>query len=72
MIEASMGPRFFKRGESVDEPLDTIGSRDASMGPRFFKRGETVSGFLEPVPLLLQWGHASSSVESPVCRGVGL
>src|SRR3990172_4024975 len=36
---ASMGPRFFKRGEIICIPTPRI-SIHASMGPRFFKRGE--------------------------------
>ncbi len=61
-----MGPRFFKRGEcGVGEK----GKRtdDASMGPRFFKRGERLSGGWSRCTVVrLQWGHASSSVESVI------
>src|SRR3990172_3950413 len=36
---ASMGPRFFKRGEDIGE-RPRHEQAEASMGPRFFKRGE--------------------------------
>ncbi len=40
---ASMGPRFFKRGECIQAiPFDHPAK--ASMGPRFFKRGERLLG----------------------------
>ena len=38
-VRASMGPRFFKRGESMTAAGGHERSK-ASMGPRFFKRGE--------------------------------
>jgi len=40
---ASMGPRFFKRGELTHRP-EAVETGGASMGPRFFKRGETLPG----------------------------
>ncbi len=60
---ASMGPRFFKRGEDHMLPIlpAMIG---ASMGPRFFKRGEMIRKNMPAKSSRLQWGHASSSVES--------
>ncbi len=45
--DASMGPRFFKRGEdnlAIYIPL----LRAASMGPRFFKRGESDPASVAP------------------------
>ncbi len=61
---ASMGPRFFKRGEHGGYQRDDH-DREASMGPRFFKRGEIVARVSHEIAyFVLQWGHASSSVES--------
>jgi len=40
---ASMGPRFFKRGELVRSVITAL-TVNASMGPRFFKRGECSPG----------------------------
>ncbi len=59
-----MGPRFFKRGE-LEAALQMAAEDDASMGPRFFKRGEFAArrGH-QNTSAQLQWGHASSSVES--------
>ncbi len=88
-LVASMGPRFFKRGETATVTYsrlwglrfngatllqawrdgaraadETRGDR-ASMGPRFFKRGELILlSTLTDKTTRLQWGHASSSVES--------
>ncbi len=42
---ASMGPRFFKRGEAAAGD-GRQGMAGASMGPRFFKRGEVSSSSL--------------------------
>ncbi len=86
---ASMGPRFFKRGE-MDDEMELFGVGFASMGPRFFKRGENAAVLAmrtakmsfngatllqawradqdrhsDRIPNVLQWGHASSSVERP-------
>ncbi len=57
-----MGPRFFKRGETKFRICDRD-AQSASMGPRFFKRGEIIFRDRAQVVVLLQWGHASSSVE---------
>ncbi len=60
---ASMGPRFFKRGEHLSVLSEAL-NEVASMGPRFFKRGELrVSSSPVTHAEMLQWGHASSSVE---------
>ncbi len=63
-----MGPRFFKRGELL--PTKSIGGPNgASMGPRFFKRGEyNCPSRKWRRRDLLQWGHASSSVERRAFR----
>mgnify|MGYP001592728881 CR=1 FL=1 len=60
---ASMGPRFFKRGEFDLQSTDAE-RYAASMGPRFFKRGEFSQRPAAARATLLQWGHAFSSVES--------
>ena len=60
---ASMGPRFFKRGDQHRNavPADR---RKASMGPRFFKRGDKPGDTVLVTEGVLQWGHASLSVET--------
>jgi len=63
---ASMGPRFFNRGNQVTRTRSCSGSfHQASMGPRFFNRGNTAPGPIvtAPVGVLLQWGHDFSAVE---------
>ncbi len=66
---ASMGPRFFKRGEGVVAWYLVLRVA-ASMGPRFFKRGEARERRTRRAATGLQWGHASSSVESPLGTAV--
>ncbi len=61
---ASMGPRVFTRGNHSARK-DHIERKAASMGPRVFTRGNPFSferGL--SAPLGLQWGHASSRVET--------
>ena len=58
-----MGPRFFKRGDDIAKFAPEIRT-SASMGPRFFKRGDLGSVPIGGVLCLLQWGHASLSVET--------
>ncbi len=67
---ASMGPRFFKRGEWSADGWRVI-HVVASMGPRFFKRGEEKGQKGRIDQDWLQWGHASSSVESQVQMPAG-
>ncbi len=61
---ASMGPRVFTRG-NLDFPAIKRDESNASMGPRVFTRGnwqrrpDSRRG-----KTLLQWGHASSRVET--------
>jgi len=60
---ASMGPRFFKRGNQKDKK-NRDDEQIASMGPRFFKRGNmNQSPSQLPLFRLLQWGRAFSSAE---------
>ena len=66
-----MGPRFFKRGD-VRLNNCPIWLARASMGPRFFKRGDLMRQSVALVMHLLQWGHASLSVETMGPRGARL
>ena len=59
-----MGPRFFKRGDTHSGRA-VRQSQPASMGPRFFKRGDCRRLIVCVAPRsVLQWGHASLSVET--------
>ena len=62
-IDASMGPRLFRRGNTVQGALrrkDIL----ASMGPRLFRRGNNRIPNPEPYEIAaLQWGHVFSDVE---------
>ena len=63
-IEASMGPRFCKRGNDVSMMRETLGMI-ASMGPRFCKRGNLrLARKVGMNGRVLQWGHAFVSVET--------
>ncbi len=64
LFRASMGPRLFKRGNGRSKARIRTAPA-ASMGPRLFKRGNNdfIAGDDEYF-YLLQWGHASSSVET--------
>jgi len=61
--DASMEPRFFKRGNQGSITPTGSTSASASMEPRFFKRGNAQphSGF--DADLKLQWSHVFSNVE---------
>ena len=61
--EASMEPRFFKRGNQPAGVAPSPGA-GASMEPRFFKRGNASLSLAPSIkPLLLQWNHVFSNVE---------
>ncbi len=60
---ASMGPRVFTRGNTVIESAADYRDR-ASMGPRVFTRGNREWSVRILYSRLLQWGHASSRVET--------
>src|SRR6266705_1311781 len=61
---ASMGPRVFTRGNSKI-PQPSFFELAASMGPRVFTRGNAANLLAcFSSPFVLQWGHASSRVET--------
>ena len=64
-IEASMGPRFFNRGNrrSGKGPLYFY---PASMGPRFFNRGNDAARKCVRANSSLQWGRGFSTAETVV------
>ncbi len=69
-----MGPRFNERGNRYRVYHPAL-SHIASMGPRFNERGNTEAAEAAVPLAVLQWGHASMSVEirkkgqSPYRRG---
>ena len=70
LIQASMGPRFCKRGNLADLTPETH-LRSASMGPRFCKRGNTHADIISRrAVFVLQWGHAFVSVETSGQRAI--
>jgi len=69
LIEASMGPRFFKRGEYAIQNLQVELARMLQWGHAF----SSVESSREAPPhqhpaTKLQWGHAFSSVERSARR----
>ena len=68
---ASMGPRLFRRGNSL-AAAELTEIPTASMGPRLFRRGNRVICAGNPPTDELQWGHVFSDVEivAAWCFGV--
>src|SRR6266705_20746 len=63
-LRASMGPLVFTRG-NVRVKLNRGQEKNASMGPRVFTRGNSGLWRYESGEInALQWGHASSRVET--------
>ena len=70
--QASMGPRFCKRG-NVENQATVQAQVLASMGPRFCKRGNQHEEDLEDLgEAALQWGHAFVSVETGDCPATAI
>ncbi len=63
MLKASMGPRFFKRGNSVENWYITFCCQCFNGAALFQARKFDVAGQVKASAGVLQWGRAFSSAE---------
>jgi hypothetical protein len=66
-VQASMGPRRFRRGCSIPNVIQ-FSMLEASMGPRRFRRGCNAAVLACARPWRLQWGRDVSVADARACR----